>query len=249
MNRIIKSGSNHNEHSIKPVKYMSLSTEQPLFSNYADDTKATPVHRMTEVKRQMEELMGKAKGKAEDVIQKANAEAVDIKERAFQSGYQSGWQTAAKEIQMATDSIFRTFRKGLDDIASLKDEILGQAENDIVQLSTAIAKKLVYSEIQKHPDAIVSIVREAIKLVKSREEIIIKMHPDDCGILRQHMSEVLQQLSEINAGPQQDIPIRLEEDPTLTPGGCFVETDAGLIDMSLETRMESIGQLLENEAR
>lgn len=243
MNRIIKSGSENKEHSVKSVEYISLDEDQPLFSNYADIIQATPSRRMSEVKRQMEMLMGEAKGRAEDVLQEADAEAIGIKERAFQSGYQSGWETAVKEIQMATDSIFRTFRKGLDDIVSLKDSILDQSEDDIVQLSTAIAKKLVCKELRQHPDTIVSIVKEAIKLVRSRDEIVIRIHPEDCDILKQHLSEMVEQLNEGKAGPQQDVPIRIEEDPSLTPGGCIVETDTGLIDMSFEARMESIDQM------
>lgn len=245
MNRIIKSESSEKGHSVKPVEYVPLNKGKTVFSSYSGAAQTTPVHRMSEVKRQMETLMGEARGKADNVIQKANADAVSIKERAFQSGYQSGWETAVKEIQMATDSIFRAFRKGLDDVAAIKDEILGQAENDVVQLSIAIAKKLVYREIKQNPDTITSIVREAVKLVKSREEIIIKLHPDDCEILRQHMSEVMAELSDSNAGLNQDVPVRLEEDSALTPGGCIVETDAGIIDMSFEARIESIDELVE----
>lgn len=243
MSRIIKSGSEYEGYSIKPVEYISLVGEQPRIPNYADTIQATPSQRMSEVKRQMETLMGEAKGRAEDVLQEAHAEAIGIKERAFQSGYQSGWETAVKEIQMVTDSIFRTFRKGLDDIVSLKDDILGQSEDDIVQLSTAIARKLVFRELRQHPDTIVSIVKEAIKLVRSREEIVIRIHPEDCDTLKQHLSEMVEQLSEAKAGPQQDVPIRIEEDSSLTPGGCIVETDTGLIDMSFEARMESIDQM------
>jgi len=243
MNRIIKSGSKDEDHSIKPVEYIPLGEGKPPLSDYANIMQTTSINRMSGATRQTESRMGEVKIIAEEILQQANAEAISIKERAFQSGYQSGWETAVKEIQMVTDSIFRAFRKGLDDIVSLKDDILGQAENDIVQLSTGIAKKLVCIELKQHPDIIVSIVKEAIKLVKNREEITIKIHPDDYGTLKQHLSEVMTQLNESNAGPQQDVPIRLEEDPTLTPGGCIVETDTGLIDMSFEARMESIDEL------
>ena len=243
MNRIIKSGSKDENFSIKPVEYIPLGEGKPLLSGYASVVQKMPDHRMSEAKRQMEPRMAEAKVIAEEIIHQANAEAINIKERAFQSGYQSGWETAVKEMQMVTDSIFRTFRKGLDDIVSLKDDILDQAENDIVKLSIGIAKKLIYTELKQHPDIIASIVKQAIKLVKNREEITIKIHPDDYGILKQHMDEVITQLNESNAGPQQDVPIRLEEDPSLTPGGCIVKTDTGLIDMSFEARMESIDEL------
>ena len=50
---------------------------------------------------------------------------------------------------------------------------------------------------------------------------------------KQYMGELMEHISNISE-------LSMEEDPTLIPGGCVVETDANVIDMSFEARMEHL---------
>lgn len=172
-------------------------------------------------------------------------EADVVREKAFQAGYEAGQETAAKEIQDAIDSqrtLHEALKKALEDITSLKDAILDQAEGDILQLVTAIAKKLVCRELRQNPDTIVAVVKEAIKTARTGDEIIIRIHPDDYATLEQHLDELRQSLERAGG---DGVAIRIASSPELTPGGCIVETDTNLIDMSLEMRMESLFSTLD----
>ena len=53
-----------------------------------------------------------------------------------------------------------------------------------------------------------------------------------------------QSLEDIGRG---SVSIQIEAAPELAPGGCMVETDTNLIDMSLEQRMESLFSILDAE--
>lgn len=174
-------------------------------------------------------------------------EATRVREKAFQSGYEAGQGAAIKETQDIVDShlsLHEALKTGLLDMASLKDMILNQAEDDILQLVIAIAKKLVCRELKQHPDTIIDVVEKALKAVKAKEEIIIRIHPDDFLILEQHMGDLKQSLEHIG---MDNVSIRIEEAPELTQGGCIIETDTNLIDMSLEVRMESVFSMLSAE--
>ena len=181
-------------------------------------------------------LINDAKDEAEGIIQEAHHEADNIREKAHKSGYEDGQEKAFKEMQERIDSIHNVFKEGIEDIASLKQRILSQSENDIVRLATEIAKRLACRELQQHPDTIVAIVKEAIKTVGGEDKVVIEVHPDDHAILTQYMDE----LKENPEGPV----IRMEANPEVKPGGCIVVADTGLTDMSLEARMDSIDQLL-----
>jgi flagellar biosynthesis/type III secretory pathway protein FliH len=226
MDRIIK--SEDRSHSIENIRYPPFE-EISSHSNVLDELPPEKI-------REIQNLISDAKDEAEDIIQKAHHEADNIREKAYKSGYEDGQEKAFKEMQERIDSIHNIFRKGIEDIASVKQRILSQSENDIVRLATAIAKRLACRELQQHPDTIVAIVKEAIKTVGGEDKVVIEVHPDDHAILTQYMDE----LRENPEGPV----IRMEANPEVKPGGCIVVADTGLIDMSLEERMDSIDQLL-----
>jgi flagellar biosynthesis/type III secretory pathway protein FliH len=226
MDRIIK--SEDRSHSIENIRYLPFE-ERASHSNALDEL---PPEKILEIQN----LISDAEAKAEDILKKAHHEADNIREKAYSSGYEDGQEKAFKEMQGKIDSIHNVFKKGIEDIASLKQRILSKSENDIVRLATAIAKRLACRELQQHPDTIVAIVKEAIETVRGEDKIVIEVHPDDHAILTQYMDE----LRENPEGPV----IRMEANPEVNPGGCIVVADTGLTDMSLEARMDSIDQLL-----
>ena len=226
MDRIIK--SEDRSYSIENIRYMPFE-EGASQSNASNEL--TP-EKILEIRN----LINDAKDEAEGIIQEAHHEADNIREKAYKSGYEDGQEKAFKEMQERIDSIHNVFKEGIEDIASLKQRILSQSENDIVRLATEIAKRLACRELQQHPDTIVAIVKEAIKTVGGEDKVVIEVHPDDHAILTQYMDE----LRENPEGPV----IRMEANPEVKPGGCIVVAETGLTDMSLEARMDSIDQLL-----
>lgn len=226
MDRIIK--SEDRSHSIENIRYLPFE-ERASHSKASDEL---PPEKILEIRN----LINDAKDEAEEIIQKAHHEADNIREKAYKSGYEDGQEKALKEMQERIDSIYNVFKKGIEDMASLKRQILSQSESGIVELATAIAKRLACRELQQHPDTIVAIVREAIEAARGESKIVIQVHPDDHAILTQYMDE----LREHTEGTV----IRIEANPKLKPGGCIIVTDTSLTDMSLEARMDSVDQLL-----
>jgi len=241
--RVIK--SKDNSYSIKTIEYVPLDVQQIPLSGGPPRTRVA--------NQEIDKLISEAKDRAEDIIQKAHLEAVNIKEEALQAGHEAGYEAAINEMHKAVDSISMAFKSGLEDIASLKDRILSQAEDDIVQLTIAIARKLVCRELEQHPDTIVAIVKEAVKVATRHavsvhgKEITIEVHPDDYITLEQYISQLMEHVSSAGTAARHAVPIRIEENSALTPGGCVVMTDTNLIDMSFEARVESILRAFSNQ--
>jgi flagellar biosynthesis/type III secretory pathway protein FliH len=236
MSKIIKSKDTPNsECPIEAVEYIPLKEELSSFAS---------VEAIAELKQRMERDE-RSFALCSMLYALRFLEAAEVREKALQAGYAEAKEEAAKEMQKMVNSqitLHNALEKCLQELASLKDSILDQAEGDIVQLAIAIAKKLVCRELKQHPDTIAAVVREAIKAARSGDEIKIRMHPDDCSTLEQYMGELKQSLEDIG---RDNVSIRIEEAPELTPGGCVVETDINLIDMSLEERMESLFSMLD----
>jgi len=262
--RIVK--SRDNTYSIETVRYPLFNRSRDFLDSEDQNIKDLPLKDILKSHPDLDSLIKEAENEAEAIIQNAHHKAAVIEEQAKCSGYNMGFETgyenATKEIQLAIQSVSETLKKVVDDLVSLKHKILNQSESDIVRLVIEIAKKLVCNELRQNPDTIISIAKKAIELAQNKSEIIIKVHPDDYGILKQHADQLISQLSEANSFKSPLVPpsdgrslvppsdgktfLRIEEDPELSRGGCIAVTDTSLIDMSLETRLEMLDHLLTN---
>ncbi len=238
MEKIIKSKDTPvKKQSIEAVEYLPLEGKQSL---------PAILEQMAGLEQQRERD-GKSFILCSMIYAMKSLEADGIKESAYQAGYAEGKEDAARELQIMLESqasLYKALENSLQELASLKNAILNQAESNIIQLVISLATKLMCREFQQHPDTIVAVAKQAIKVAKAGEDITIRIHPDNYTTLEQHVGELKQSLEDIG---RDSVSIRIEAAPELTPGGCTVETDTNLIDMSLEQRMESLFSMLDAE--
>lgn len=183
-------------------------------------------------------LLEQAQKACEEMLTKAQMEAENIKKDAFQSGYNNGVAIAKKEFDKILQDTTQVFVNAIDQLSNIKNEIIKNAEKDIIELTLTIAKKLVCSELRQNPDLIVEIIKEAIKSARTDDEIIIRLSPHDRMILEQNSKEIIENLKSSMFNPTMKI--IFEEDQSITNGGCIVITNKNIIDMTFESRLESI---------
>ena len=176
------------------------------------------------------------------------AEATEIPEEPPLS-----WPTAADIERIHTEAHDQGYAAGYEEgiakgreITARFDELLtglGQSLRELDQkvaeqlLATAIeiARQVLRQSLRIKPDLLLPVVREAITTLHPHTgHPLLFVHPDDAGLVRQHLGE---QLTHNNW--------RILEDGSLTPGGCRVEYGASEVDATLETRwrrvIESLG--------
>jgi flagellar assembly protein FliH len=114
-------------------------------------------------------------------------------------------------------------------IESLRPQLRHEAEEDVVKLSLAIARRVLHRELSVDPGALLGIVSSALKRMDLREVCRIRVHPSDVVALRSGLD-------------QSGFPARAElvADATLARGGVIVETTRGELDASLETQLMEI---------
>jgi flagellar assembly protein FliH len=103
-------------------------------------------------------------------------------------------------------------------------------EAELVHLAIAIAGRVVRREIKHDPEQIITIIREAVKMLPSAsQKITLILHPDDAELVKSvlKLDESLP-------------PWRLSENPLMSRGGCIVETETSRIDATLENRLAEV---------
>jgi flagellar assembly protein FliH len=163
------------------------------------------------------------------VTARENAESEGFKEgyeRGLSKGQIDGQQTANEEAS----KIVEQFSSILNSLQQPLQTTLDEVEQELLELSLAIAKQILQREIKTQPQHLIGIIREAIKqLPTNHRDIVVHLHPDNAHTVR----EVLH---EHKTKHHWDI----IDDPAVLQGDCQIRSESAFIDASIDamiTRM------------
>lgn len=181
---------------------------------------------------------------ASRIIQDANAEkeriqseSESIKDAAYKEGYAKGYD----------DGFEKSFADGNNDLTKLneklkkilaetlnkRNEIIDTAEAQLIEVAILIAKRVVKMLTEKDKGIVIRNIQEALRRIKGRTKITIRVNIDDLEISARHKDEFYQMLDKIEG-------VTVLEDPNVDVGGCMIETDFGDIDARINTQLNEI---------
>lgn len=185
------------------------------------------------------------KAEAAQIIAKANKEAETIRKQAQDQGSKSAVETAEKAVHTRVESQVRQqMQTALPALTQLVAAIeaerlqwLAKWEQNAVQLSVAIAQKVVRRQLSSQPQITVALVREALELASGSQSIKVYLCPNDFAALGKQVQELTRQLSNLT-------PAEILAHENVSPGGCVVQTEFGTIDQQIESQLARISEEL-----
>ncbi|WP_372965743.1 flagellar assembly protein FliH [Marinobacter sp.] len=172
------------------------------------------------------------------------------REAGYQEGFSEGRDDGHKEGFVAGEAEGREFgrqqaaeetRSDITTRMARLDQVLGELllpierheeelESALVNLTTVLARAVVFRELSIDSSQIRDVVRKALKALPSTaENVRIHIHPDDLEPVR----EVAERL---------EVAPSIIEDDSLMPGGCKVENRHSLVDYTVEKRFQRVVQ-------
>jgi flagellar assembly protein FliH len=149
---------------------------------------------------------------------------------ARQAGYAEGQAAGRAQAAAEHQPMLEKLAAGIREIAGLRPCLLREAHADLVELSLAIARRILHRQLSVDPGALDGIVGAALEKLAAQEIRRIRVHPEmEPGIRRA--------LEHAGRGG-----LALTADGTLAPGALLVETNRGKLDASLETQLSEIGR-------
>lgn len=183
-------------------------------------------------------IIGEAHRRAEEIIQEALRGAERILEEArimgLAQGKEEGYALGRQEAQELLEEAERIRVEALAE----RKKILRSIEPEMVRLALEVAGKIVHREIAGDPQVVFWTAAEALERVKSEEEVTVRVNPVDAAVIRERRNELLNLRDGLSR-------INVEEDLTLEPGGCVVETARGTVDARISRQLENIRQAVE----
>lgn len=156
-----------------------------------------------------------------------------IEEDAYRKGLTDGVHTGRLQILGDIHNELKILRSFIEGIEKARVEIYENIEADVVEMALAIAKKIIYEAAERERGIVVAAAQESIRKASDREMIRIKINPVDHEILNKRKTELLHCFDGIKS-------ILFEEDDSIQPGGCLIETNQGDIDARLESQVRVI---------
>ena len=114
---------------------------------------------------------------------------------------------------------------------------LRQLEERLVQLSLAIARKILFKEMENDKELIVRIIDKALMAVEGEKSITIELNPKD----KENVSSLWDELDQTLF---DGLDVELKENPHISQGGCKIVSALGTVDATLESRLEIIENVL-----
>ncbi|HSH71153.1 MAG TPA: FliH/SctL family protein, partial [Deferrisomatales bacterium] len=182
---------------------------------------------------QAAQLLAEAREGAEATLAAARNEAVAIRAGARQEGLAAGRAEAAA----ATAAAVGRLQTLAEELAAHKPALYAEARSQVLELTLALVRKILGPLAAASPDAVVQVVERALQLLSDREQLTIRVHPDDLKVLLDAKPQLLTALDGIQR-------LTVVDDPSVQPGGCLVQTPTTEIDARLDTQLQELARSL-----
>ena len=154
-----------------------------------------------------------------------------ITKQAYDEGY-------AKGIKAGTDEGLRQQQEKITQLEAVINALQAKSEqfdeqitNQLVELTTTIAKQVIRKELTLSSDAILTLVQEVLTMMPTGpEKMVLKLNPADAQLV----NDVYRMDESAEHG------WTLIEDATIQQGGCILSSDTSVINAELEHRIDSV---------
>ena len=163
-----------------------------------------------------------------------------IREAAYEEGFRQGEKSGMEQERKKVQPVINSFRQALADLEKVKKNLYRNAEEQSLDLALAVAKKIVCREVSINRELIIDVVKEALARVSDQDKIKIRVSPCAVELLNDPVCTITDVVTN-NAG------ICIEEDQTISSGGCIIETEMGDIDARIDEQMQAVEKALRSE--
>jgi flagellar assembly protein FliH len=200
--------------STEPMRWTPVGSSASVYTSSQAGLPSSPEHGSRQLQARLQQL---------------ETERDQIAQAAYAKGRQEAELSARQQISIEISAVSATLARSIDEITGMRQRFRHEAEEDVVALAIAIARRVLHRELTTSPDALLGIAKAALEKIDLREVHRVRMHPDSAPLLQENLEKI-------------GLPRRVEviADPGLERGGVLLETTRGTLDASVETQLAEI---------
>ena len=193
---------------------------------------------------QLEEAMDMAKTLRDDAIEKASkiiadaeADAEAIRAVAREEGYNQGLEEGSMEAMKRADEYLANIHKEQEAIALKNEQLMEEAildrESKLIDLTCGLIQKLTGILISDYKPVLLHIINNALNEVESSKKFVIKVSENNYSYVSDNHDRL------VGAG-NPNIQIEVYGDAKLDDQQCIIESDNGIIDLSMDIQTRNL---------
>jgi flagellar assembly protein FliH len=153
----------------------------------------------------------------------------EAEEQAREAGLKAGFAEGRAEVERLVQRTQTVLERAQDK----RGEILAETEQEIIDLVLLISRKVIKVISENQRNVIVSNVVQALRKVRDRGNIVIRVNIADMKLATEHTKDFIQMLEGVKS-------IQVVEDSSVDSGGCIIETDFGEIDARIASQLAEL---------
>ncbi|MCK5706636.1 MAG: hypothetical protein KAI43_03200 [Candidatus Aureabacteria bacterium] len=158
------------------------------------------------------------------------------REISYKEGFEKGTLEGAKKVEdqlkEEINTVAQAFNNAITEIETGKKKLVEELEPQIVDLALKAAETVIGREIEEKSADLEKIIKPILAKVPDATRIIIRINPDDLNQMREFSNDLVAE-----GGIES---LEIVGDINVSRGGCVIDTDVGIIDASIETRVEQM---------
>lgn len=196
------------------VDEFRTSGSQTIPSKPAEAAPASPVPAQAELEAQLQALQTRHRRELDEAVQRTRQECE---------------ARAQSLLQAEVEPWLKRMANSIEDIATVKQRYLAESEDQLVRLAVAVARRILYREIQVDTEALFGLIHAATQRAELRELNRILLNPKDHQALLPHLERL-------------QLPPRVEivSDQALERGALLLESTSGILDASIQAQLDEV---------
>lgn len=156
-----------------------------------------------------------------------------VKSEAFNEGFEEGRVQAEQTLKIKIDEMMSEASAVLQQAYIEKERIIQEAEPFLVQLSCAIAEKIIDRQLELKPEYSVELIKKSLSRKREQGVLTLCVSPSQFAFVqaaREELSLVIDSQAELQILPDASVQDR----------GCVIRSSFGSVDARIDTQLSEI---------
>jgi len=169
----------------------------------------------------------------EDALMAEHRERLAGLERdAFTKGYAQGERAGLEAGGKRAEAMLRRVAQTIEELGGLRQTLIQETEREMVQLALTLARRVVHREVTLDPELAAALAHVALERLGTTTPATIRLNPEDYTVVAQDSARWIGQT------------VTVVPDPSISRGGCLVESAFGSVDATIERQFDELSRAL-----
>lgn len=203
-------------------------------------------------KKEAEQELAEARAAAQEIVEQARAQAAEeltaAKEEGYRTGYGAGYREGMAQGETQCRDAYREkmiqfeadMRQALRSVETAKENCVRRYLDELKDCAIAIGEKVIHISLRSSGEVIKRMIISATEKRKKTAWVKIYIDKSDYDMMMETDADILDELSHLSDNIKFIVMDKEER------GNCIIEMPEEIVDVSVNTQIENIKDILEN---